>query len=147
MKTELDSRFSRSLELPIGRRPRGGVTSIVLSVRTRCSHSAMVRWRAHASAACAAHCRRSAATIRIADEIFDGGGSVSGLLPRAGDDGTFVLGEAGALVEEAADLALELAHRPAAEQAFIFVERALPRIVEAEEFDEVGPGELKNAIR
>jgi len=57
------------------------------------------------------------------------------LLPRAGDNGAFVFGEPGALVEETADLALELAHGPRAEEALVFVERALPRIVEAEELN------------
>jgi len=63
------------------------------------------------------------------------------MLARAGNDNAFVFGEASALVEKETDLPLELAHGPAAEEAFVFVERPLPRIVEAEEFDELRPTE------
>ncbi len=85
--------------------------------------------------------------IRIADEVLDGRGRLGGLFARAGDDRAFVLGESGALVEEAADLALELAHGPRAKETFVFVEGALPGIVEAEEFDEVRPRKLEHLPR
>lgn len=84
--------------------------------------------------------------VGIADEIFDGRGRFGGLFPRAGDDGAFVFGEAGALVELRTDLPLELANGPGAEEAFVFVECALPRIVEAEDIDQVRPGKLENLL-
>ncbi len=80
--------------------------------------------------------------VRIADEILDGRGRFGGLLPRPGDDGAFVFRETGALVEETADLTLELALRSSAEEALVFVEGSLPWIVDAQELDQLGPGEL-----
>ena len=63
---------------------------------------------------------------------------------RAGDDGALVAGESGALVELRTDLALELTLRPAAKEALVFIESAFPRIVDAEEFDQLGPTESQH---
>ena len=82
--------------------------------------------------------------IGIANQVFDGRGRVGGLLARTSDDGAFVFGKAGALVEEAADLALKLALRPSAVEAFVFVEGSLPRVVDADELDDLGPTESQH---
>ena len=64
--------------------------------------------------------------VGIADEVGDG--LLRGLLTSgAFEDGGFVFGQAGALVKEGADLALELADRPVALEALVFVEGAFER--------------------
>ena len=54
---------------------------------------------------------------------------------------------AGALEEERTNLTLKLADGPVALETFVFVEGALERVVEADEFDELSPGEMQHRIR
>jgi hypothetical protein len=51
---------------------------------------------------------------------------------------------ASALIEERADLTLELALGPVPSEAFVFVEGAFPRVAEPDEFAEVAPGKLQH---
>jgi len=75
--------------------------------------------------------------VRIADEIGD---LLRRLLaPRAFDHGFLVGGQAGALIEEAADLPLELADGPVALEALVLEESSLPWVGDGDEFDEFGP--------
>ena len=76
--------------------------------------------------------------VRVADEVFDG---FPGFLAvGAPDDGGLVRREAGAFVEERADVALKLADGPVALEALVLVEGAFERVVEADGFNELGPG-------
>src|SRR5206468_1055147 len=61
-------------------------------------------------------------------------------------DGSFVFGKAGALEQQRTDLALELAFRPVAFETFVFVERALEWVVNADKFKDVCPGEMKDGF-
>ena len=65
----------------------------------------------------------------------------------AGNNGPLVFRETGALVKQRADLALELAHGPVALEAFVFIEGAFERVANADEFDELSPGEMQHRIR
>ena len=80
--------------------------------------------------------------VGITDEIGDGFLRLLG----AGtlDDGRLVFGKPGALEEEGADLALELALGPVALEALVFVESPLERVVDPHQFDEVRPGEMQH---
>ena len=80
--------------------------------------------------------------VGIANEVGDRAGHFRRLLASAIDDRSLVGGKTGALEEERADLALELAHGPVTLQALVFVEGAFPGIVDREEVDQVGPRKL-----
>jgi len=70
------------------------------------------------------------------------GGFFADLEPGGGiafDDGLFVGGKTGAFVEKGANLTLKLAHGRVAFDAFVFVEGALPGVVNSEQFDDMGP--------
>ncbi len=84
--------------------------------------------------------------IGVTDQIGDKLGNGDGLLAPGVDHGLFVGGKPGALVEQGADLALELALGPMVLEAFVFVEGALPRIVDGEEIHEVRPRELQEHL-
>ena len=61
----------------------------------------------------------------------------------AGDDGLLVFRQAGAFKEERADLALKLVFGPVSLETFVFVEGALQRVINADEFNaEDCPGVL-----
>lgn len=77
--------------------------------------------------------------VGVADEIGDLRGRFDGLLAGVLDDGLLIGGEAGALVEQGADLPLELADGPAALEAFVLVKCALPRVVEPQKLQKVCP--------
>lgn len=62
------------------------------------------------------------------------------------DDGLFVGGKPGALVEQGADLALELTDGPTAFEAFVFVEGPLPRVVDTKQFNQMGPREFQDLV-
>ena len=54
----------------------------------------------------------------------------------------FLVGrEAGTLVQDRSDLALELADRPVSVKTFRFVKGPFERIVDTDQFDEMRPGE------
>ena len=84
--------------------------------------------------------------VSIAKEFGDGGWSVGSLGATTFDDGFFVRREAGAFVEKRANLTFELANGPVVAKALVFEECALPRIVDADEFDEMCPGEPEEAV-
>ena len=75
--------------------------------------------------------------VRVAEHVGDG--LLRLLLSGTFDDGFFVFGEAGALVEEGADLPLQLADGPVAAEDFVFVESPLPRVLQADEFLHLRP--------
>ena len=58
--------------------------------------------------------------VRAEDEVCDELRSFDGLLSGVIDDGFFVRGKGGAVVEEGADLALELADGPVGFETFVF---------------------------
>jgi len=69
---------------------------------------------------------------------------VAGLRLRAfAEHGGFVFGKQGALVEEGADLPVELAHTPAAAQGFVFIEVAGVFVLHGEELHVVRPRKRK----
>ena len=65
------------------------------------------------------------------------------VLSSALDDRFFSGGETGPLIEQTADLALQLADGPLSLQAFVFVECPLPRVIETDEFLKLAPSELQ----
>ena len=77
--------------------------------------------------------------VGVADKVGDLAGGIGGLLAGCFDDGVFVGGEAGAFVEEGADLALELAFGLVALETLILIESTLPRVFEGEQVDEMRP--------
>ena len=77
--------------------------------------------------------------VGIADEIGDLPGCFECLLAGVLKDGPFVGGKAGTLVEQGADLALEVTHDPISFQALVFIESTLPGVVDANEFEEMSP--------
>ena len=77
--------------------------------------------------------------VGIADEVGDLAGSFQSLPAGMFDYGFLVRGKPGAFIEQGTDLALELALGPVVFEAFVFVERAFPGVVEMDEFDEMGP--------
>ena len=77
--------------------------------------------------------------VRIAQERGDRGGRV--LRASSANDGFLVGREAGTLVQERSDLALELADRPVSVKTFRFVKGPFERIVDTDQFDEMRPGE------
>ena len=83
--------------------------------------------------------------VGIANQVFDG--FLRLLRAGAFDDGSFVFGKPGALKQQRADLALQLAHGPVALETFVLVERAFERVVNADQFDELSPGEMKDGVR
>ena len=84
--------------------------------------------------------------VGIADQIGDNRRRVGGLHARGFDDGLLVSRKAGPLVEHRTDLALKLAHRPVSLEAFVLVKGALPRIVEMQKLDPVGPGKPQDVL-
>lgn len=77
--------------------------------------------------------------IGIADQVGDG--FLRFLFSGTFDDGFFIGREARTLVEEAADLSLELADGPVALETFIFEKGAFPRVGDADELLEFDPRE------
>src|SRR5260370_33299252 len=77
--------------------------------------------------------------VRSAQERGDRDGRV--LRACSADDGFLVGREAGTLVQERSDLALELADRPVSVKTFRFVKGPFDRIVDTDQFDEMRPGE------
>ena len=59
------------------------------------------------------------------------------------DDGVFVGREAGAFVEERTDLAVKLDLGPVALETFVFVEGAFQWVVQADQFEQMRPGEAR----
>jgi hypothetical protein len=80
--------------------------------------------------------------VRIANQVFDG--LLRLLSSGASNHGCFIGRESRSLEEERTDLSLQLAHRPIAFETFIFVEGAFERVVDADEFNELGPGKAKH---
>ena len=85
--------------------------------------------------------------VRVADEVGDEQRSFGGLLAGVVDNGFLVGGKGGAVVEQGADLSLELAFRPVSLEALVFVEGAFPRVIQTNEFKEVTPGKLQHFCR
>ncbi len=79
--------------------------------------------------------------VRVANQVGDLARHFERLRAGVFDDGFLVGGKSGTLVEERADLALELTDGPISLETFVFVESAFPRIFQADELDQVGPGE------
>ncbi len=82
--------------------------------------------------------------IGVAHECGDGSGRVLRASPA--DDCFLIRGKAGALVKKRSDLALELADRPISLERFDFVKGPLERIVDADQFDELCPGEPQQML-
>lgn len=77
--------------------------------------------------------------VRVAQHVGDG--LRQRLFPRPGDHGLFVPGQTGALVEQAFDLALELALGPVTVEALLLIESPFPMVINTGQFQEMGPRE------